>query len=317
MQKSKLAQAIGMAISGAVLAAGGMSSASASTTMYNTYTTAATSATDGWTHVYDGSDANTIATGPESQGNKGDIVPWVGTSAATVLPFNYVGSQTLNWGVQLNHSRDSAVISTADAVQRYGYTAEIDTGGGAWFDNGRDAGGNITEIPTGWKHQTDIGLISTDSSANITLNLTALGTLQNPTFSRFGITVFTGMNTATANYSHHGAWNTCTDLACTTPPNFAKNNPFYAAGVGSGLTYLTHSDNVNSVNGLTFHADPGQVYSIFLGGWGFANWNAGVDQYSLSITSVPEPGTGWLFGSVLAGVGVFGWRKNKGGMVAA
>jgi hypothetical protein len=294
--------------------------------MYNTYTTADTSATDGWTRIYDNPAApppptnnDGIKTGPESQGNKGDIVPWVGIAGSPNQPFGYVGSQHLNWAVDLTGSRDSAVISTADAVARYGYTAEIDTGGGAWFDNGRDAAGNITEIPTGWKHQTDIGLIRTDSSANITLKLSTLGTLQDPTFSRFGITLFTGLNTSIANYSHHGAWNRCGDTVpppgnvCTIPPNYALDNPFYPAGVGSGLTYLMHSDNVTSTNGLSFHAQPGQVYSVFLGGWGFANWNSGVDQYRLDISSVPEPGTFWLFGSVLAGMGLTRRHKQRGG----
>ena len=224
MKNSKLTHAISLAITGVALAAGGISTASAGLTMYNTYTTTLSSNTDGWVR-WDGNPDS----GPPTAGNSGAITPWVGTSGSnpsTVLPFNYIGSQHMNWAVDLTGSRDSAEISTADAISRYAYTAEIDTGGGAWFDNGKDANGNITEIPTGWKHQTDIGVIRTGSSANITLKLSALGTLQDPTFARFGITIFTGMNTATADYSHHGAWNRCGDLACVTPPNYALDNPF-------------------------------------------------------------------------------------------
>ena len=310
MKNTKLTHAISLAITGVALAAGGISTASAGLTIYYTYTTTLSSNTDGWVR-WDGNPDS----GPPTAGNSGAITPWVGTSGSspsTVLPFNYIGSQHMNWAVDLTGSRDSAEISTADAVKRYAYTAEIDTGGGAWFDNGKDANGNITEIPTGWKHQTDIGVIRTGSSANITLKLSALGTLQDPTFARFGITIFTGMNTATADYSHHGAWNRCGDLACVTPPNYALDNPFYPAGVGSGLTFLMFNDNVNSVNGLTFHANPGQLYSVFLGGWGFSNWNSGVDQYKLEISSVPEPDTLWLFGSALAGMGLT--RRRKAGV---
>ncbi|MDD2740207.1 MAG: hypothetical protein PHR94_14865, partial [Methylomonas lenta] len=194
MTKTKLA----LAIAAAALSVGA-TSASASTTMYNTFTTAAKTATDGWTHV--AADANGYASGPASNGNSGLIVPWAGT-AGNALPFSYTGSSHLNWAVQLTGEGDTAEVSGVDSMARYGFDAEIDTGGGAWRDN--------SASPTGWKHQTDIGLISSDVTQMVHLNLTALGQQQANTFSTFGITVFEGMDTNTGNYIHHGSWNNAT-----------------------------------------------------------------------------------------------------------
>jgi hypothetical protein len=50
MIKTKLAKAVTMAIAGTAISMGA-STAFASTTMYNTFTTAASSETDGWTRT--------------------------------------------------------------------------------------------------------------------------------------------------------------------------------------------------------------------------------------------------------------------------
>lgn len=291
MTKTKLA----LAIAGAVLSAS--ASTASAHVMYNTFTTVAATQTDGWTRVYDGTDADAVATGPESQGNKGSLVPWLGTSGGA-LPFGYTGSSHLNWAATIHGAGDSLEVSSANALEHYGFAAEIDTGGGAWNDNGTDKDGNLTTTgPTGWKHQTDIGLIKSLVTQNVTLNLSTVNGL----FSRFGVTVFEGMDTNTGNYSHHGAWNNASNP-------FTKDNPFGT----TGLTNIGFSDNVDSINGYTFLAEAGKVYSIYLGGVGFSRWNSGVDGYALSITSapVPVPGAVWLFGSAIAGLVGFGRRKT-------
>ena len=290
LKKNKLAKAIAIAMTGTALSVGA-SSAVASTTMYNTFTTVASTATDGWTRTYD--NGTGTATGPLSQGNKGTIVPWLGTSGGA-LPFNYTGSSHLNWAVQLSSAGDSATISAADSLAKYGTAAEIDTGGGAWRDN--------SATTTGWKHQTDIGLVTSNVAQNITLNLTTLGNLLPSTFSKFGVTVFDGMDTSTANYSHHGAWN---NPVASKP--YTANNPFGT----TGLTNIGYSDTVDGVNGLTFTAQAGHIYSIYLGGVNFSKWNTGVDGYALNITTsaVPVPGAVWLFGSALASF--VGLRRRK------
>ncbi|WP_426993998.1 hypothetical protein [Methylomonas sp. CM2] len=292
--KSVLAKAIGLVIAGTALSG----SAAASTTMYNTFTTTDTSATDGWTRTFDGADVDSVATGPESQGNKGTLVPWVGTTG-NALPYSYSGSSHLNWAVQLSGAGDSAVISAADSAKYAGTVtgftqAEIDTGGGAWNDNGLNAQGQATvNGPTGWRHQTDIGLISSDVTQKVTINLSTTNSL----FSRFGVTVFEGMDTNTGNYSHHGSWN-CP--GCTPAKPFTAENPFGT----TGLTNIGHSDNVTDTIGYTFTAEAGKVYSLYLGGVGFDRWNSGVAGYKLDLATspVPVPGAVWLFGSAIAGM---------------
>ena len=313
--KTKLAKAITIAITGTALSVGATAANAASTTMYNTFTTAVNTATDGWTRVNDiptvtgvapnqvTTPADGVFTGPESKGNSGNLVPWVGTVGGA-LPYNYTGSSHLNWAVKLGSAGDSATISQADALTRYSTAAEIDTGGGAWNDNGLTSTGTVSATgPTGWKHQTDIGIIQSDVAQFVTLNLTTLGN-QTPTFSRFGVTVFDGVDTNTGNYSHHGAWNA---PGAATPSLFTKSNPFGT----TGLTNIGYSDNVDGVNGYSFLAEAGKQYSVYLGGVGFSRWNAGVDGYALNITTsaVPVPGAVWLFGSALAGF--VGLRRRK------
>jgi hypothetical protein len=281
--KTKLAKAVTMILAGTALTAGAVSTASAHT-MYNTFSATLTSATDGWTRIAD-TDGDGIGTGRESQGNKGLIVPWAGYTGTkeNPLPFGYKGSAILNWAAAI-HNPGTMEISAADALANYGLTAEIDTGAGAWKD---DTG-------TGWKHQTDIGLIKADFNAIVRLNLTTLGNFND----NFGVTVFTGMDTTTGDYSHHGGWNNASKPETTS-------NPWYAPGVGSGMTYLTHNPTVNdsAFNYLEFEALAGQVYTIALGGNGVGRWNANVAGYELKISSspVPVPGAVWLFGSALAG----------------
>lgn len=294
INKTTLSKSIAIIIAGSAFAAG-TASAAVSSTYYNTFATPISSATDGWTRIAD-TNGDGIGTGPESQGNKGLIVQWAGTAGNT-LPFGYTGSSHLNWAAQLANVGDTLQVSSADSLAKYGLNAEIDTGAGAWLDAGVPA---TATAPTGWKHQTDIGLIKSDVTQSITINLSTLGTFNN----NFGVTVFTGMDTNTGNYSHHGGWNCPT---CATPKPFTNSNPFGT----TGLTYLTHDETVDAVNGLTFTAVAGQIYSIYLGGNGVGRWSQNVAGYQLNITSspVPVPGAVWLFGSALAGA--VGLRRRK------
>lgn len=294
--KTKLAKAVTMILAGTALTAGAVPNASAET-FYNTYSTVTASSTDGWTHIDSIPNSagvnDNIATGPESKGHNGFIVPWAGTTG-NALPFGYTGSAHLNWAVAI-HQPGTLEVSTADALANYGLAAEIDTGAGAWKDAGAPATATTPAIaPTGWKHQTDLGLIKSDFTSFVRLNLTTLGSFNN----NFGVTVFTGMDTTTGDYSHHGGWNNASKPETTS-------NPFYAAGVGSGMTYLTHNPTVNNsaFNFIEFVAQAGQVYTIALGGNGVGRWNANVAGYELNISSspVPVPGAVWLFGSALAG----------------
>ncbi|WP_434151426.1 hypothetical protein ACR2R6_07555 [Methylocaldum gracile subsp. desertum] len=292
--KNKLTKAVAMALAGTVLSVGAVSGAQAHT-MYNTFTTTELSATDGWNYGGIGNPTYpTVSPG------------WVGTASATTLPFGYAGTSHLNWAAELHSAGNTLEISKADAVTRYGFAAEIDTGAGAWQDAGVNGSGVPTANgPTGWRHQTDIGLIKAEETMWVTLNpVVVTGTgydIQN-----FGITVFTGMDSGTGSYSHHGSWN-CP--GCTPAKPYEADNPFGTVG----LSYLTHDGTVDGVDGLTFLALAGQVYSIYLGGAGVGNWSQNIADYSLNISTapVPVPAAVWLFGSALASLVTLGQRRKN------
>jgi hypothetical protein len=318
-EKKRLAKAITLAIAGTVLSVGAISGASASsTTMYNTFITTDQTKTDGWVYGFNAAGTNSTraiaynSSNPQAYTAGGAVSGgFYGTDAANpagysaILPFGYGGTSTVNWALKLTSAGDAAQISQADALSRYGYAAEIDTGGGAWRDDGSITGG----IPTGWKHQTDIGLIESDVTQNVTLNLSNL----NSNFARFGITVFDGMDTKTGAYVHHGSWNNAAMPQIGGVPGQAAHpynmdNPFATIG----LTHIGYSDNVDSINAFTFTAEAGKVYSVYLGGVDFASWRAGLANYQLNVATspVPVPGAVWLFGTAIAGLGVFN-RKKK------
>ena len=288
MKNTKLAKAVAMAIAATSLSAVGTSGASASTTMYNTFqaytvpTNTNPGTTDGWTW----SDGPGKGTTPGAT-----LMPWVGTTGGA-RPYGYTGSSALNWAANITQAGDSLQISQADSA-KYGTTAspfyaDIDTAGGAW----KDATGK------GWAHNTDIGLFKSDVTTDVTLKLSAI----NGPIANFGITVFTGMDTGT-NYAHHSqaaGWNNPPAVPYTTSNPFGTDN----------VLYSSHLFGVTSTNGLTFTAQAGQIYSIYLGGYGGTGWNNQHDGYQLNISSVPVPAAVWLMGSGVLGLLTFGRRKK-------
>lgn len=323
-KKTRLSGAVASVLAGAALSLGAVSGANASTTMYNTFTTNNPTKTDGWVYgfcttcnnssraiAYNPSNPQAYTAGGPANGGFYGTDGSNPTAYSAILPFGYGGTSHLNWGLHLTSAGDTAEISQADAISRYGYAAEIDTGGGAWRDNGSTTQG----IPTGWKHQTDIGLIKSDVRQQVTLNLTNLNAGYS---SRFGITVFEGMDQKTGAYVHHGSWNNVTSIPAApggTPPAQATHpynmdNPFGTVG----LHNIKFSDYVDSTtaHAFTFTAEAGVIYSIYLGGVDFGDWNDNLAAYKLSVVTspVPVPGAVWLFGSALAGFGAFSRRKS-------
>ncbi|MFM8332387.1 MAG: VPLPA-CTERM sorting domain-containing protein [Candidatus Methylumidiphilus sp.] len=316
MSNTKLNKAIALAVAGLALSAGGISSAFATVnTMYNlstgnsgpagttdptaggVWSSAYTGATDGWTN---GADPNFTST-------VGDIAPqqWAGTTGATTAAFGYNGAH-MNWGFEITGgSGGTGTISTFDSFARYGIYADIDTAKGAWSDAA--IGG-----ASGWRHDLDVGLFRTDTSGQVTLSAT--GILQ--TGTNFGFTIFSGAD-ATTGYNHHGAWNANNNAAGIT----SASNPIPAAVALAGsplsianiVAYSVGGATPSNLNTISFNATAGQTYQIFLGGYRNGAWGATTDGYALTIsqTPVPVPAAVWLFGSALAGLGVFGRRKPR------
>ena len=298
--KTKLAHAVALAAAGVTLSLGAPSIASAtSTTMYNlNYTGGLGGGTDGW--VY--GDRNF---------DYPNVTGFIGINGENAIahstPFSYAGSAHLNWAAYLDVVGDSATISATDAATRYelvnngSVNVEIDTGAGAWQDSGEFSNGTPSPTgPTGWGHQTEIGLIKTGQDMYVTLN-PSVATGSGYDIQNFGITVFTGMDTTSGFfYNHHANWNTA-----GKPPT--TSNPFGTQNV----EYLTHDATVDAINGLTFLATAGQVYSIYLGGAGVGNWGQNVADYSLAISStpVPVPAATWLFGGAL--ISLLGAHRRK------
>jgi len=345
-------KAVLMALAGTALAVGA-SAASASNTMYNMNNFGGlNSNTDGWvwsdpanTALAGGTaptTANPAGVAPTVQAgaagpNRSAVPYWnsvaggnfvnyasptrasnfVGTAPGTT-PFGFNATSSLNWGISLSGVGDSGVISKNDSLARYGVSAEIDTGAGAWQDNTAVAtttntttGVTTTTAPTGWKHQTDIGLLQVDQDMVVSLAPAVLPGGAALFVGNFGITVFDGMDSSTATYSHHGRWNSpgYSVSNSTVTYEYTKSDPFGTIG----LNYLTHSGTVDANNPLSFLALAGHTYSIYIGGAGVGSWGANLADYQLGVTTsaVPVPGAIWLLGSALAGMGMVGRRKEK------
>jgi len=305
--KTKLAKAVAIAIAGSALSVAAISDASAAaTTMYNLSTSggddnstnatnpttggiwALSGGTDGWTNG---------AIGP-SVGNGTGASKWAGTSGANNVAFGYTGAH-LNWGLNITGGNGgTAEISTVDSFNRYGVYADIDVAKGAWSDAAISGA-------SGWRHDLDLGLFKSDSTGLVTLS--AQGILQSGT--AFGFTIFKGVDTATS-YNHHGAWNAGNNSAGIT----SASRPYTTAGglpISDIVAYSVGGASSSNLNTISFNAEAGQIYSIFVGGYRNGDWGDTTDGYKLTVSQVPVPGAVWLFGSAMAGLIGFGRRKSK------
>jgi hypothetical protein len=291
-----LNKAIRLALAGGCLALVAAADAEAALTMYNTFTTTDQNATDGWTRV-------------SGSANSGALQPWVGVANR---PFNFRGPSALNWAIELNGPGDSGVISTADSVARYAFAAEIDTAQGAWQDE--------SAAKTGWRHQTDFGIIRSDTTQTVQLSAEVVG---NAFPSLFGISLYEGMdNRLGGGWSHHGGWNAGYVAGDTSAANLARVNANNAMDI-TGLRFLDFIDSSglgpHGGNVLEFTAEAGQIYTVLLGGRAGGSWNGVKAGYALTVSAapVPVPAAAWLFASAVAGIGWAGRRKTAAGNLAA
>ena len=274
-------KAVVMALAGSTVAFGGISSASASNTMYNTFNAFATATptdgdpaaggaqptTDGW--VWGGIGGTKAAPGP------GTPATFVGIDGSKTpksrTPFGYKGSAIVNWAVQLGCS-DSGVISQADSFTRYGVYADIDTAKGAWSDNSVSGAG-------GWKHNLDIGLFKSKVDTDVTLSVAGL----TQTGTQFGFTIFKGVDTTTdVAYGHHGAWNAGNNASGVTTASLVPGTSFTTADV---VAYSVGGASPSKLNQIVFHAKANKVYTIVLGGYRNGAWYDTADGYVLTATT--------------------------------
>lgn len=314
-KKTQLSKAIALALSGAALSVGALTDASAaSTTMYNmstgagvsTYNNALDQAVamnsinpigapvdgNGSTWGYWNLNRGSYGTDGWMNGGLGAATEWVGINGSSAVSntaaFGYTGKH-LNWGAEFTGAGNTATISTSDAFNRYGVYADIDVAKGAWSDNAVGGAG-------GWRHDLDHGLFKTDTAGLVTLS--AVGLVQNGT--AFGFTIFKGTG-GTGAYNHHGAWNqgnNASGLSGNSLPAGGTN--FTIADV---VAYSVGGASPTNLNTISFNADAGQIYSIYLGGYRNGAWGVTTDGYALTISQaapVPLPGAIWLFGGALA-----------------
>jgi len=234
--------------------------------------------------------------GPVTQGAAdGRFAPWVGTATSTTLPFGYAGSQAMNWAAEIGSDSAALEISTADALARYNLDADIDTAKGAWFDGHQ-----------GWAHNTDYGLLRATVDTTITLTPSTV----NNQFSKFGITLFTGMDVG-QTYDRHTAWNGGMAYAYDQNGNIyyytATKTDSNPSGT-QGLAYLSHSETGN----ISFVAKANQIYTIALGGNDGKGMFGPHDGYVLNIQAspVPLPASAWMLASGLFGLLGLGRRKR-------
>lgn len=272
--QKQLVKAIAYLTAGTGMVIGSVSQASASSIYYNTYSAYSANIVSDFNNGYrDGMTAGSTFAG------------W--TSPSSAMPFGF-DNERLHWAAEISSGGDSLTVSSQDAHDRYGIWADIDTAKGAWSDG-----------DNGWEHQIDVGLIRSDVDTDVTINITGLEAPgQVGVWHDFGVSIYSGMPGGV--WLAHGTWNCgvsyagCLDGSDT----YQVDNPLSA----SGLSYITHDATVDALNGITFHATAGTVYTVLLGGSSGGSVFGPKEGYALNITTVPIPGALWLFGSALAGL---------------
>jgi hypothetical protein len=309
MKKTNIAKAVALAI-GSTLLMGAISDASAAaTTMYNLTSNEGAinesttpcapcnpGGSDGWVWGFHGT----------ALGSTNSVAGWAGTDGPNTTPFGYNGNGVLHWGLHMT-ANGTAEISSQDSVNRYGIGADIDTAKGAWSDT------KLTGAQ-GWRHDLDFGLFKSDVGGTITLNAIAINGSSSTSTPNFGFTIFKGMNTNAdpdLDYNHHGAWNINNNTQIGAPTSASLPGGGTNFAVADIVAFSIGGDTPSNINTISFHADPGQIYTIVLGGYRNGAWIDTVDGYKVNVSAVPLPGAVWLFGSAIVGLIGFGRRINK------
>lgn len=221
-------------------------------------------------------------------------------TSSSLLPFGF-NNERLSWAADISASGDALTVSSQDAFNTYGIWADIDTAKGAWFDGAK-----------GWEHQTDVGVIRSSVDAVVNINISGIENAgANGLWTNFGVSIYSGM--PEGQWKLHGGWNCHSCVLKATgyryAADFQDDNPLS----DSGMTYITHDSTVDSVNGISFNASAGVVYTILLGGnSGGTNFDP-KEGYAVNITTapVPVPSALWLFGSALVSLTGVASKKRR------
>lgn len=111
-------------------------------------------------------------------------------------------------------------------------------------------------------------------------------------------------------YNHHGAWNNGNNASGLTNTSLPGDVGPQTA-IGQIVVYSFGAANASSLNTISFEAEAGQIYAIWLGGYRNGGWGDITDDYQLTISQMPVPATVWLFGSALTGFVGISRRKRK------
>lgn len=225
------------------------------------------------------------------------------STASSLLPFGF-NNERLNWAVDITASGDALTVSSQDAHDRYGIWGDIDTAKGAWFDG----------VSSGWEHQTDVGVIRSSVDTLVNINITGIQPASaSGLWTNFGVSIYSGM--PEGRWKLHGEWNcpSCADtfngIEYRTASDFQDDSPLS----DSGMTYITHDGTVDSINGISFNASAGAIYTILLGGNSGGNHFNPKEGYAVNITTapVPVPSALWLFGSALVSLTGVASKKRR------
>ncbi len=209
-----------------------------------------------------------------------------GTNPSTWTAGNggYSGNLPANWMMEFHHGDTSHTASTADALSEgapSGYV--LDMGARSYKDGS-----------TNWGHSADFGLL--DLHEGGTYQITVSADNNTNLVPAFG--VWDGWDTSIAA-SRHQAW-----------LNNGAINPMGAV-FGSTLTphcssCWAHASSPGGTATLTLNLTAGQ-YTLILGG--YDSPAPGLNAYTATVSLVPIPAAGWLFGGALVGLAGLARRK--------
>jgi hypothetical protein len=246
-----------------------------------------------------------------------------------------------------NGSGGWAVWDGSDAATLTGAASRTASGGIYTWDGHNNSGAGSATAGYGWGHNTNWYVFNLTTASNVTITEASSSTNFNPAFTVFASGGYQDPNNSYGNGHSYGhvndasvagqgptPWLTdCSYGGCVTATvGYANSGPTgwvdgSGATVGSGAVDAGYAGTFSVSQGLatmTLYNLAAGEYVIPVGSDGACGSFLGNSMaacptsnisgsYTLTLTqsAVPVPGAIWLFGSVLAGWGFSGRRKNS------